>query len=168
MMHFQTIFTNHFDAAQKLNNLIHERFEYAPETTDIDTRVSHVFESGRGVCQDFAHVFIAACRIAGLPARYVSGYLVTKKSRSAEGTPASHAWAEVLLPNAGWAAFDPTNNLLANNYYIKLAGGRDYRDVAPTRGLYRGNRGGWSRLRVRVHTLLEEDDRSVSQPELVG
>jgi transglutaminase-like putative cysteine protease len=167
MRQSQTIFTDLFASAQELNGLIYESFSYAPATTGADTRISHVFESGGGVCQDFAHVFIAACRAANLPARYVSGYLVTRRSRSGEGTTASHAWAEVMLPGGNWVGFDPTNKLLANNFYIKVAVGRDYRDVAPTRGLFRGQ-AGHTNLRVRVHTTVDGEDSSAPQPELVG
>jgi transglutaminase-like putative cysteine protease len=162
-----------FDAAQTLNELIYERFTYQDGVTDVHTKISEVFASGKGVCQDFAHIFIAVCRAAGLPARYVSGYLVTRRSRSAEGTSASHAWAEVLVPDQGWCGFDPTNNLLANDYYIKIAAGRNYRDVPPTRGIYKG-RGVNSRLLVRVHTLVHEDETVAARPrvredaELVG
>ena len=159
-----------FAAVERLNTLIHERFKYAPLSTDVHTKISQVFANGGGVCQDFAHIFIAACRAAGLPARYVSGYLVTRRSRSAEGAPASHAWAEVLLPERGWCGFDPTNNLLANDFYIKLSNGRDYRDASPTRGTYRGGPAE-TRLRVRVHTLVHEENvGSVldTRRELVG
>jgi transglutaminase-like putative cysteine protease len=145
-----------FAAVQSLNAAIFNTFTFAPQTTDVHTHISEVFSTKQGVCQDFSHIFLAVCRAAGLPARYVSGYLVTRRSRSAEGSPASHAWAEVLIPGYGWCAFDPTNNLLANDYYIKLAVGRDYRDVPPTRGVYNGS-GIRSRLQVRVHTLVHED-----------
>jgi transglutaminase-like putative cysteine protease len=143
-----------FAAVQNLNTLIFERFTYAPNTTDVHTRISEVFAYGCGVCQDFAHIFIAVCRAAGVPARYVSGYLVTRRSRSAQGSSASHAWVEILIPQMGWCAFDPTNNMLANDYYIKLAAGCDYRDVPPTRGIYKGY-GVNCRMRVRVHTIVE-------------
>jgi len=163
----QGILSDAFAGVQLLNTIIHEKFEYAPESTDVDTKISHVFATGRGVCQDFAHIFIGVCRAVGLPARYVSGYLVTSHSRGAEGAVASHAWAEVLLPEVGWCAFDPTNNLLVNNYYIKVAVGRDYRDVAPTRGLYLGQEVPHM-LRVRVHTVVEDEDVMEVRPELVG
>ena len=140
---------------QSLNAAIWREFTYTPDATDVHTRISEVFESRAGVCQDFSHIFIAVCRQAKIPARYVSGYLVTKRSRSAEGSPASHAWCEALVPGLGWRAFDPTNNLLADDYFIKLAVGRDYRDVPPTRGVYSGRAA--SLLRVRVHTMVHGD-----------
>ena len=167
MRQAQTIFTDWFGGTQNLNGLIRERFQYAPMETDVDTAISHVFETGRGVCQDFAHIFIAVCRAAGLPSRYVSGYLITDKSRSAGGGVATHAWAETLLPGGNWVGFDPTNNLLANNYYIKIAVGRDYRDVAPTRGLYRGF-AGQTKLLVRITNQVEDEDSTQPQPQLVG
>lgn len=151
----QTITDRIVASAQELNSIIHERFTYAPRSTHVHSTISEVFAGRQGVCQDFAHIFIAACRSVGLPARYVSGYLVTRRSRSAEGAAASHAWAEVLIPGSGWYAFDPTNNLLADDYYIKLAAGRDYRDVSPTRGIYNG-KDTQSRLGVRVHTIVED------------
>ena len=145
-----------FAAAQNLNELIHSKFTYDTEATDVHTHIAEVFARGAGVCQDFAHIFIAACRASQIPARYVSGYLLTRRSRSAAGSPASHAWAEVLVAGLGWCAFDPTNNLVVNDNYIKLAVGRDYRDVPPTRGIYNGQSAG-SRLSVRVHTIVDEE-----------
>lgn len=140
---------------QKLNAAIWSDFTYTPDATDVHTHIAEVLEGKAGVCQDFAHIFIAVCRSAGIPARYVSGYLVTRRSRSAAGSPASHAWVEAMVPGMGWRAFDPTNNLLANDSFIKLAVGRDYRDVPPTRGMFSGRAD--STLRVRVHTLVHED-----------
>lgn len=176
MTQTQTLGSDLFAAVQALNTLIYERFTFEANSTHVHTTISEVFAGGKGVCQDFAHIFIAACRAVGLPARYVSGYLVTKRSRSATGSTASHAWVEVLLPGDGWYEFDPTNNILANDYYIKLAVGRDYRDVTPTRGIYNG-RGVQSRLGVRVHTIVEDDSisgtwdtarESEAEQELVG
>jgi transglutaminase-like putative cysteine protease len=142
-------------AVQRLNAAIYNEFTYSDDATDVQTHISEVFDHKQGVCQDFAHIFIAVCRASGIPARYVSGYLVTRRSRSAMGSPASHAWAEALVPGWGWRAFDPTNNLLANDSYVKLAIGRDYRDVPPTRGTVSGASEGI--LRVRVHTIVHED-----------
>ncbi len=153
-----------FAAAQKLGALIHERFTYSKDATHVHTRISEVFEGGSGVCQDFAHIFIAACRAAGVPCRYVSGYLVTRRARAGQSATASHAWVEALTPDLGWCAFDPTNNLLANNYYIKLAAGRDYGDVTPTRGVYKG-RGVGSRLVRLVHTIHDEEPGALAASE---
>jgi transglutaminase-like putative cysteine protease len=101
-----------------------------------------------------AHLHCGCAARLGVPTRYVSGYLVTRRSRSAQGSSASHAGVEVLVPQMGWCAFDPTNNVLANDYYIKLASGCDYRDVPPTRGMYKGY-GVNCLMRVRVHTIVE-------------
>ena len=92
------------------------------------------------MCQDFAHLLIGLCRALQIPARYVSGYIVTlgARWRPSRGGGASHAWVEAFTPSHGWRGFDPTNNLLANDRYIKIAIGRDYHDVPPTRGTYRG------------------------------
>ncbi len=128
-----------FEAVRRLAELIHHRFEYQPGVTDVTTSVADVVSGGRGVCQDFAHVLIGLCRAIQIPARYVSGYIVTADAGSpSRGGGASHAWAEAYTPSHGWRGFDPTNNLLANDRYIKVAVGRDYYDVPPTRGTYRG------------------------------
>lgn len=157
-----------FEALQKLNKLIFDDFTYCTDSTHVHTQVSEVMEEKRGVCQDFAHVFLAACRAHRIPSRYVSGYLVTRRARSSEGSTASHAWVEALVPNHGWVALDPTNNLLANDSYIKIAHGRDYSDVTPTRGVFKGA-GVDCHMSVRVHTLVEESSRpSTREEELVG
>jgi transglutaminase-like putative cysteine protease len=103
------------------------------------------------VCQDFAHIVIALARGFRLPCRYVSGYLYhsrLRQDRSAEGT--SHAWVEALLPECGWVGFDPTNNLIAGERHIRTAIGRDYADVPPTRGLFKGDAASELSVNVRV------------------
>jgi transglutaminase-like putative cysteine protease len=128
-----------FEAVRRLSELVHHRFEYQPGVTDVTTSVADVASGGRGVCQDFAHLLIGLCRAIGIPARYVSGYIVTADMGGpSRGGGASHAWAEAYTPSHGWRGFDPTNNLLANDRYIKVGVGRDYQDVPPTRGTYRG------------------------------
>ena len=121
-------------------HLVHERFEYVPEVTGVGTTVPEVLAHGTGVCQDFAHVLIALCRAAGIPARYVSGYTVrdTASDAPTRGAGASHAWVEAFTPTHGWRGFDPTNDLVASEHHVKMAVGRDYRDVPPTQGTYRG------------------------------
>lgn len=119
---------------------IFDDFTYSPGATQVETPVEQVIELRKGVCQDFAHVMIAFCRAVGIPARYVSGYFYTE--RWAEGTmddnSASHAWVECYLPDIGWVGYDPTHNRRVNEVYIKVASGRDYVDVRPLAGTYRG------------------------------
>jgi transglutaminase-like putative cysteine protease len=138
-----------FDAVRALMGLIYEEFSYQQHVTTVTTTVAEVLRERTGVCQDFAHVLIGLCRAIGVPARYVSGYIVESGSQDSQGaagrapTPsrgggASHAWVEAYTPTHGWRGFDPTNNLLASEYHVKMALGRDYRDVPPTRGTFRG------------------------------
>jgi transglutaminase-like putative cysteine protease len=146
-----------FEAVQALMELVYQQFEYASLVTTVATTVPDVLAHRRGVCQDFAHVLIGLCRSLGIAARYVSGYIVADprnvSSSSPRGFEASHAWVEAFTPTHGWRGFDPTNNLVASEYHIKMAVGRDYRDVAPTRGTYRGH--ALEELRVHVQTQIE-------------
>jgi transglutaminase-like putative cysteine protease len=127
---------------------IHREFLYQPGATAVTTHLEETFAIRKGVCQDFTHVMLGMCRCVGIAARYASGYLYNGPLDTLVGAQASHAWAEVYLPDAGWIGFDPTNNTLADERYVKLAVGRDYDDVAPMIGTYRG--AGYSRMEVRV------------------
>ncbi len=130
---------NPLDLVTELNQAIYQSFAYVPNSTRVDSPIEEALRTRRGVCQDFAHIMIALLRPLKIPSRYVSGYLFhgeENRDRSLEG--ASHAWVEVLLPNLGWTAFDPTNNLIADDRHIRVAVGRDYADVPPTRGVYKG------------------------------
>jgi transglutaminase-like putative cysteine protease len=143
-----------FDAARQMSAMINEKFEYQPGVTDVTSSVAEVAAGGRGVCQDFAHLLIGLCRSLRIPARYVSGYIVTADvGGPSRGGGASHAWTEAFTPTHGWRGFDPTNNLLANDRYIKVAVGRDYHDVPPTRGTYRGAGVGNLGVAVSTHVL---------------
>ena len=130
---------------QSLMQKLYEQCEFDPHATTVTTSVSEVLQKRRGVCQDFAHLMLACLRTLGLPARYVSGYLLTHppegKPRLA-GADASHAWISVYSPTAEgkpeWVDFDPTNNLLPDCEHITLAWGRDFGDVSPLRGIIRG------------------------------
>jgi len=127
--------------AMDLMSRIHEDFRYDSTVTDATTPVDRVFEMRAGVCQDFAHVAIAALRSLGLPARYVSGYLLTRPPPGKErliGADASHAWFSVWAPPYGWVDLDPTNNVAPGKGYITVAWGRDYGDVAPINGIVTG------------------------------
>jgi transglutaminase-like putative cysteine protease len=125
-----------FETTYRLMEMIYRDFTYRPGVTDVSTSIEAVVDHHYGVCQDFAHLLIGLCRALGIPARYTSGYFVP--SSSSRGAGASHAWVEAYTPSHGWRGYDPTNNLLANERYVKIAVGRDYRDVPPTRGTYRG------------------------------
>ena len=125
-----------------LNQWIFKNFEYRPGVTDIYTPIAEVVRKRSGVCQDFAHLMLAILRSNGIPARYVSGYIEAhdpEKSQSGLiGAAASHAWVEVYLPGGIWWGLDPTNNQVAGERHIVVAVGRDYHDVAPMRGTYKG------------------------------
>ena len=133
---------NAFDAVQRMTELIHRDFTYQPGVTDVTTSIDEIVAGRRGVCQDFTHLLLGMCRSLGIPARYASGYIVQRVHSEADapsrGVGASHAWVEAFLPTHGWRGFDPTNNLVANEHYVKIAIGRDYSDVPPTRGTYHG------------------------------
>jgi transglutaminase-like putative cysteine protease len=128
-------------AAMELMSRIHEDFRYDCTVTDTTTSVDRIFEMRAGVCQDFAHVGIAAMRSLGLPARYVSGYLLTEPPPGQErlvGADASHAWFSIWTPPFGWVDLDPTNNVIPGEGHITVGWGRDYGDVAPINGVVSG------------------------------
>lgn len=119
----------------------HASFTYAPESTTISTPIADVLEHRHGVCQDFAHVFISCLRQHGIPAAYVSGYLLTDPPPGQprlRGADASHAWISAYIPGTGWIDYDPTNKCYAGTGHIVVARGRDYADVSPVKGLFNG------------------------------
>ena len=127
---------------QALSHEIYSQFEYVPGSTDLLTPLSEFVAQKRGVCQDYAHLMLAAARSRGVPARYVSGYIYAGAGDGTQGAGASHAWVELFLPGSGvWKGFDPTNDILVADQHIKIAVGRDYADVPPTRGLLRAAAG---------------------------
>jgi transglutaminase-like putative cysteine protease len=127
-------------ALQALCAAIYGAFSYKPGVTESDSPIDVALKLKSGVCQDFAHIMIAVCREWGIPARYVSGYLLTDRSSKGERSApdATHAWVEVFLPSLRWVGFDPTNNIMAGERHIPVAVGRDYNDVPPSRGVYKG------------------------------
>jgi transglutaminase-like putative cysteine protease len=129
------------DGIKGLCSYIYETFTYMPGVTDIRTPLSDVLRKRQGVCQDFAHLMIALLRAAGLPARYVSGYIETESVRGSSdlvGATASHAWVEVYLPSGIWFGIDPTNDMLEGERHVQIGIGRDYHDVPPLRGVFKG------------------------------
>jgi transglutaminase-like putative cysteine protease len=132
-----------FASIQRMSELIHRDFTYQSGVTDVTTSIEQIVEGRQGVCQDFAHLLLGMCRSIGIPARYASGYIAARRQTAdanapSRGVGASHAWVEAFTSTHGWRGFDPTNNLVANEYYVKIAIGRDYSDVPPTRGTYHG------------------------------
>ncbi|NUZ05014.1 transglutaminase family protein [Piscinibacter koreensis] len=131
------------EATTELMHRIRDEFTFDPEATTVTTQVDEVLEHRRGVCQDFAHLMIACLRGLGLPARYVSGYLLTQPPEGRPrllGADATHAWVAAYSPVHGWVEFDPTNDTLADQRYITLAWGTDFEDVVPLRGVIVGGR----------------------------
>jgi transglutaminase-like putative cysteine protease len=121
-----------WQAALALMRFVNGHISYHANSTTVHTHMREVLRERRGVCQDFAHVMVGLCRAIKIPALYVSGYLAT------ETASASHAWMEVFIPGAGWIGLDPTHNRQTDETYVKIAVGRDYADVPPLTGNYRG------------------------------
>ena len=139
---------------------IHREFTFDPGATTITTPVTRVLAERRGVCQDFAHLQIGCLRSLGLPARYVSGYLLTDPPPGQPrlvGADASHAWLSVCCPRLGWVDLDPTNDVLPSQRHVTLAWGRDYGDVSPLRGVVLGGRAHTLHVGVSVTPAEEED-----------
>ena len=134
------------EGVETLMRTIHREFTYDPVATTVSTPVSDVLEGRHGVCQDFAHLMIACLRSHGVPARYVSGYLVPRPG--VVGAQASHAWVSVYCPDVGWVDFDPTNNVRPAGGHITLGWGRDFEDVSPLKGVTVG--GGSHSVAVEV------------------
>lgn len=139
-----------------LSDAIHDALDYIPGATTVESTVEHVLEAGEGVCQDYAHLMITIARSWGVPARYVSGYLHLAGVEGEQAPEnATHAWAECLLPGLGWTGFDPTNRTLVDSRHVRIAQGRDYHDVSPTRGVLVGGGGARIDVDVRVEVLEE-------------
>lgn len=137
---------------------IFSELTFDSDATDIGTPLLEVLHNKRGVCQDFAQLMIACLRAYGLPARYVSGYLLTQPPPGQArliGADASHAWVSVWCPSQGWMDFDPTNNISPDQQHITLAWGRDFTDISPLRGVIHG--GDHHELTVHVTVAPYED-----------
>jgi len=118
-----------------INLALFREYAYVPGTTKLETTAFEVYVDRKGVCQDFANLFICLARLLGFPARYVCGYVYTGNTGdSRAGSDASHAWVELFIPNVGWKGFDPTNGVLPNTDHVRLAWGRHYADVTPVSG----------------------------------
>ncbi len=146
-------------ALPKLNEAIHDSFVYAKGETDNSTPLTAIWKHRKGVCQDFAHVALSILRTAGLPARYVCGYIEaatpteTGARKRLVGAFATHAWVEVLTPGMHWVALDPTNRQWCDDRYVSVSYGRDSRDAAPLRGTFKGSGGQKMTVKVLIERL---------------
>jgi transglutaminase-like putative cysteine protease len=145
--------TDVWRAAVAIRRFIHGNFKYMPKSTTVSTHMLEVLRLRCGVCQDFAHLMLGMCRAIRIPARYVSGYLYNGPLDKLVGAQASHAWCEVYVPDVGWRGLDPTNNRAADDHYIKVATGRDYADIVPVKGHYKGTASRTMSVDVHVTAL---------------
>jgi transglutaminase-like putative cysteine protease len=154
---------------RSLNRRLYEHFDYKPKSTRADSPIDHALRSKAGVCQDFAHIMTTLLRTElRIPCRYVSGYLFHGGgARDRSEAAATHAWVEAFLPELGWVGFDPTNDLVAGERHIRTAIGRDYSDVPPTHGIFRGRAKSELTVAVRVtqSDARPELDRELPVPE---
>jgi transglutaminase-like putative cysteine protease len=151
-------------AVRRLSETIYSSFGYEAGVTRADSPIDQALKAGRGVCQDFAHIMIAICRSWGIPARYVSGYLFTDRQAGDRSDPdATHAWVEVFLPSTRWIGLDPTNNVEAGERHIAAAVGRDYNDVPPSRGVYKGE----AESQLAVGVSVRRARAALTEPEFI-
>ena len=156
-----------WQAAQALMHYVHREFCYQSSVTHAHTHMRDVLKNRVGVCQDFAHVMLGLCRSLKMPARYVSGYLYNGPIDQLRGAQASHAWVEVYVLGHGWCGLDPTNDRLVDGHYVKVAVGRDFADVSPIKGTYRGTAKRELSVDVQV-TRLEEAEPTSAAAGVVG
>jgi transglutaminase-like putative cysteine protease len=157
--------TDAWQAAQAIMHHVHREFRYQPAVTHAHTHVREVLKTKAGVCQDFAHVMLGLCRSLKIPARYVSGYLYNGPLDQLKGAQASHAWVEVYVLGHGWCGLDPTNNRLTDGHYVKVATGRDFADVSPLKGTYRGTAKRELFVDVLVSRLEESEPTDSPSPQ---
>jgi transglutaminase-like putative cysteine protease len=149
---------------RELNRSIYDSFDYEPRSTRVDSPIDDALRSRKGVCQDYSHIMISLARELKIPCRYTSGYLFHRSEYQDRSTQdATHAWVEALLPGLGWVGFDPTNDLIAGERHIRVAVGRDYADVPPTRGVFKGTAQSKLSVAVQVKPSDEPDSEEFSQ-----
>jgi transglutaminase-like putative cysteine protease len=146
-----------FSYLQALNRHIYTILSFDPEPTNVHTTATEVIELGKGVCQDYTHLFLAFGRKNRIPCRYVSGYL--NQGGGLTGSAVMHAWVEAFIPGYGWCGFDPTNNLLVNVNYIKAAHGTDYSDCSPIKGVLKTSGTHFTEYHVKVIPEMKESNQ---------
>lgn len=156
--------TDVWQVVQAIMRHLGREFRYIPAVTNAHTTMEEALRLRQGVCQDFAHVMIGLCRVLRIPARYVSGYLYNGPADQLKGAQATHAWVDVYLPGIGWRGLDPTNQQVVNQRHVKVAVGRDYADVSPLRGTYRGTASRKLSVDVLV-TRLDHEEAEEEEPE---
>ena len=142
---------------------IHRNYKYTPLATNVNTRASEVIKKKQGVCQDFAHLMLGLCRSHGIPARYVSGYFLNQHRLPGE-IEASHAWIEVYIPGYGWKGYDPTHRRESDTRYVKISVGRDYSDIRPVGGTFRGK----GTRKMVVEVMVNRSADSAAREEIPG
>jgi transglutaminase-like putative cysteine protease len=149
------------ELALRMVHLIDEKFTYKKGVTTAASPITDMLNTGGGVCQDFTHLIIGMARALKIPARYVSG-LVHPDAERFRGFSETHAWCEMLFPSAGWIGFDPTNRCVVGGNFVKVAVGRDYRDVPPNRGQYTGN------AVEKIEVAVQSQELAAIPPELAA
>jgi transglutaminase-like putative cysteine protease len=145
-----------------LMDTIHEMVSYTPGATTTETTAEDALAAGTGVCQDHAHIFISCARFSGVPARYVSGYLLME---GAAEQVATHAWAEAHIPGLGWVGFDPANKVCPDDRYVRIASGLCYRDCAPVSGMRIGPAGENLKVSLTVAPSQTQSQQGQSQTQ---
>ncbi|MBC7827260.1 MAG: transglutaminase family protein [Chitinophagaceae bacterium] len=126
-----------FQVAMNMSSFVYSQFEYKQGITSVETKIDEVWNLKAGVCQDFAHILLVMLRMAGIPARYVSGY-ICPRNKDLRGEGATHAWVDAYIPHHGWIGLDPTNNCIVSDRHVRLAVGRNFSDCTPVKGTYKG------------------------------
>ena len=145
-----------FAAVKTMSSWINENFSYVKGITSVETSVDEIWRLRAGVCQDFAHMLLVMLRMAGIPSRYVSGY-ICPKNHELRGEGATHAWVEAWIPNYGWIGVDPTNNCIVSDRHVRLAAGRDFSDCTPVKGIYKGPSQHLLEVSVVINNALAEN-----------
>lgn len=141
------------DRAHKLNHALFDRMQFEPGRTNVTANAAQAFAEGRGICQDYAHIFCAAARAMQIPTRYVSGHLYRRDD--AEDQVAAHGWAEIWIENLGWVAFDATRGICTDEAYVRVAVGLDYGEAAPLSG----SRIGYGEEELTVSVRVQQQDQ---------